>query len=109
MTRRAAQVTIAASVGFSVVAASGVAQAYHALAAGIAHGEPPPDGAVEQRRRLASELAPAAFEGSADSALPTFDAWGWLHVLVDDLSRAESALRPAPSASAGSPASVEPR
>ncbi|MHA6782612.1 hypothetical protein ACVGOW_16705 [Pseudonocardia saturnea] len=74
--------------------ASDVAQAYRSLASSALDGAAPADLTSALRLRLSVDHLHAAFGEAPDVALAVFDGWAWLHGLVDDLLRTQTALAP---------------
>jgi uncharacterized membrane protein YccC len=83
--------------------ASEVARAYRGLASSALEGAAPADLTSALRLRLSADHLHAAFGEAPDAALAVFDGWAWLHGLVDDLARAQTALAPAAAEVPGPP------
>ncbi|GAA1322970.1 FUSC family protein [Pseudonocardia xinjiangensis] len=79
--------------------AEDVAAGYRVAAAAVAAGGAPARGTATQlRKRVAAQHLAVRVAEAPVEALRAFDAWGWLHGLVDGLEQVEQALDPPPVA-----------
>jgi uncharacterized membrane protein YccC len=94
-------------------AAAELADDYRGIADGLAQHANPRRAAVAERAWVDAHPLDEDFAAAPAAALRAYDTWGWVHALVGDLARSETALgppaAPGPSGPSGPPDGSEPR